>query len=157
MCLLPARPMDSFRTAPLYDQPTLRAGDKIDSATRTTAAVAAAADALCALMLSPNEPALNTLVSDALSYGHSNGKLDTKAEFIADLLSRRSHFITIDITDQTITLAGDTAVLRHTLQAITLDSGQPGKVHLFVLQIWHHTHAGWQLLARQAVRPPSPD
>lgn len=155
MCLLPTRPMDSFRTAPLDDQPTVDAVDHIDSAAQTTAAVAAAADALCALMLSPNEPAFNTLVSESLSYGHSNGKLDTKIDFIGDLLSRRSHFVTIDITDQTIAMAGDTAVLRHTLRAATLDGGQPGTAHLFVLQIWHQTPVGWQLLARQAVRNPS--
>lgn len=156
MRMLPTRPMDSFRTAPLNDHPTVGPVDDIDSADQTTAAVAAAADALCALMLSPNEPALNTLVSEALSYGHSNGKLDTKTDFIGDLLSRRSHFVTIDITDQTIAMAGDTAVLRHTLRATALDSSQPGTVHLFVLQIWHHTHERWQLLARQAVRHPSP-
>ena len=127
-------------------------GEDHMAANAAAPAVAAAAERLRALMVSPQEDALYDLVSDAISYGHSDGKLDTKAAFIGDLLSRRSHFVSIDITNQTIFLAGDVAVLRHALSAATLDGGHPASVQLFVLQIWKSTGEGWQLLARQAVR-----
>ena len=101
----------------------------------------------------PTAPALGALVADDLSYGHSGGKVDTKASFIADLLDGKSDFVTIAITDQTIKVVdGNTAIVRHTLTADTNDSGKPGKVALKILGVWQKQGGSWKLLARQAVR-----
>lgn len=116
-------------------------------------AVAAAAERLRVAMIDPTPAALRALVSDDLSYGHSGGKVDTQASFIADLLDRKSDFVTIAITDQTIKVVdGHTAIVRHTLAADTNDSGKPGKVALKILGIWQKQGGEWKLLARQAVR-----
>ncbi|GER17433.1 nuclear transport factor 2 family protein [Variovorax boronicumulans] len=119
-------------------------------------AVAAAAERLRVAMVDPTPAALRALVSDDLSYGHSGGKVDTQASFIADLLDRKSDFVTIAITDQTIKVVdGNTAIVRHTLTADTNDSGKPGKVALKILGVWQKQGGEWKLLARQAVRLPS--
>jgi hypothetical protein len=93
-------------------------------------------------------------VADDLSYGHSGGKVDTKASFIADLMSGASDFVTIAITDQSIKLVDNVAIVRHTLTADTNDSGKPGKVSIKILGVWQKQGGDWKLLARQAVRPP---
>ena len=104
-------------------------------------------------MVDPTTDGLNALVLDDLSYGHSSGRLDTKESFIGDLMKGASDFVTLNITDQTVKVTGDTAVIRHTLSATTNDSGKPGQVALKVLQVWQKQAAGeWKLLARQAVR-----
>ncbi|MET3375969.1 hypothetical protein ABIC89_005043 [Variovorax boronicumulans] len=119
-------------------------------------AVAAAAERLRVAMVDPTPAALRALVSDDLSYGHSGGKVDTQASFIADLLDRKSDFVTIAITDQTVKVVdGNTAIVRHTLTADTNDSGKPGKVALKILGVWQKQGGEWKLLARQAVRLPS--
>ncbi|MDP9917606.1 hypothetical protein J2W24_003259 [Variovorax boronicumulans] len=119
-------------------------------------AVAAAAERLRVAMVDPTPAALRALVADDLSYGHSGGKVDTQASFIADLLDRKSDFVTIAITDQTIKVVdGNTAIVRHTLTADTNDSGKPGKVALKILGVWQKQGGEWKLLARQAVRLPS--
>lgn len=119
-------------------------------------AVAAAAERLRVAMVDPTPAALRALVADDLSYGHSGGKVDTQASFISDLLDRKSDFVTIAITDQTIKVVdGNTAIVRHTLTADTNDSGKPGKVALKILGIWQKQGGEWKLLARQAVRLPS--
>lgn len=119
-------------------------------------AVAAAAERLRVAMVDPTPAALRALVADDLSYGHSGGKVDTQASFIADLLDRKSDFVTIAITDQTIKVVdGNTAIVRHTLTADTNDSGKPGKVALKILGVWQKQGSEWKLLARQAVRLPS--
>ena len=119
-------------------------------------AVAAAAERLRVAMVDPTPAALRALVADDLSYGHSGGKVDTQASFIADLLDRKSDFVTIAITDQTIKVVdGNTAIVRHTLTADTNDSGKPGKVALKSLGVWQKQGGEWKLLARQAVRLPS--
>ena len=118
-------------------------------------AVAAAAERLRIAMIDPTPTALNALVADDLSYGHSGGKVDTKTSFIADLMDRKSDFVTIAITDQTIKLVDNVAIVRHTLTADTNDSGKPGKVSIKILGVWQKQGGEWKLLARQAVRPPA--
>ncbi|QGW81674.1 nuclear transport factor 2 family protein [Variovorax paradoxus] len=119
----------------------------------TEPAVAAAAERLRVAMIDPTPAALGALVADDLSYGHSGGRVDTKDSFIGDLVAGKSDFVSITITDQTIkVVGGDTAIVRHTLAADTLDSGKPGKVALKILGIWKKQGNDWKLLARQAVR-----
>jgi len=116
-------------------------------------AVAAAAERLRIAMVDPTPGALGALVADDLSYGHSGGRVDTKASFIGDLVAGKSDFVAITISDQTVKVVdGQTAIVRHTLAADTLDSGKPGKVALKILGIWQKQGGDWKLLARQAVR-----
>ena len=116
-------------------------------------AVAAAAEKLRVAMIDPTPAALTALVADDLSYGHSGGRVDTKDSFIGDLIAGKSDFVTIAITDQTIKVVGNTAIVRHTLTADTNDSGKPGKVQIKILGVWQQQQGGqWKLLARQAVR-----
>jgi hypothetical protein len=118
-----------------------------------SADVAAAAERLRIAMIDPSAAALGALVADDLSYGHSGGKVDTKASFIADLVEGRSDFVTIAITEQTIKVVdANTAIVRHALAADTNDSGKPGKVALKILGVWQKQGGSWKLLARQAVR-----
>jgi len=118
------------------------------------AGVAAAAERLRLAMIDPTREALSVLVADDLSYGHSGGKVDTKASFIADLLDGKSDFVSIAITEQTVKVVGDVAIVRHLLTADTNDAGKPGKVSIKILGVWQWQGGSWKLLARQAVRPP---
>lgn len=119
------------------------------------AAVAAAAERLRQAMVDPDPAVLDALLADGLSYGHSNGAIDTKAEFIAGLVNGISDFTAIDISDQTIRVIGDTALVRHTLRATINDAGKPGSVHILILLVWQLQGGHWKLIARQAVRPPA--
>jgi len=115
-------------------------------------AVAAAAERLRLAMIDPTPAALAPLVADDLSYGHSGGRVDTKDSFIGDLVAGKSDFVTIAITDQSIKVVGNSAIVRHTLTADTNDSGKPGKVQIKILGVWQQQGGSWKLLARQAVR-----
>lgn len=114
--------------------------------------VAAAAEKLRVAMIDPTPTALAQLVADDLSYGHSGGRVDTKDSFIGDLIAGKSDFVTIAISDQTIKVVGNTAIVRHTLTADTNDLGKPGKVQIKILGVWQQQGGQWKLLARQAVR-----
>jgi len=122
------------------------------SASADAEAVAAAAEQLRVAMIDPTREALSALVDDNLSYGHSGGKVDTKQSYIDDLLAARSDFVSIAITDQTVKVIGNTAIVRHALNAQTNDSGKPGNVSLKVLGVWQKQGGVWRLIARQAVR-----
>ena len=91
-------------------------------------------------------------VFPALPYGHSGGHVDDKTEFVHKLTSGGSDFVTIELTEQSISVSKNIAVVRHKLNAQTNDNNKPGVVHLAVLLIWQKRHGNWKLLARQAVK-----
>lgn len=104
-------------------------------------------------MIDPTEQALKPLLMDGLSYGHSSGKVDTKTSFVGNLMTGKSDFVTIDLTEQNVQVTDDVAVVRDVFTAKTNSAGKPGEVHLKELQVWKKQPTGnWQLLARQAVK-----
>lgn len=114
--------------------------------------VVAAVETLRKAMVDGDKEALENIAAAALSYGHSSGQLDTKKDFVEKLTNGTSDFVTIELSEQTVALSGDTAIVRHTLTADTNDGGKPGKVKLKVLLVWQKLGGKWKLLARQAVR-----
>jgi ketosteroid isomerase-like protein len=115
-------------------------------------AVASAVEALKKAMIDAHKTALENIAADALSYGHSNGKVEDKAEFVRAIVSGESDFVTINLTEQTIKIAGNAAIVRHKLSATTNNSGKPGTANLALLMVWQKQKGGWKLLARQAVK-----
>ena len=105
-------------------------------------------------MLSADGEQLSSLAHEELTYGHSGGQMQNKQEFVDTFTSGASVFTSIDISDQTICIAGDTAIVRHILKATTNDKGKdPGNVNISILLVWVKSeNNSWKLLARQAVR-----
>ncbi len=119
------------------------------------AAVAAAVENLRKTMIDPTKEALEDLAMKELTYGHSGGKIEDKAAFMEAFISGKSDFKSIELKDQTITVVGKTAIVRHKLFAETLDGGQPGTVKLAIMTVWQKSKGKWRLLARQAVKLPA--
>lgn len=111
-----------------------------------------AVEELRVLMINPDKAKLDALAHPELSYGHSSGKLENKAEFIETLVSKKSDFRRIDFLDQTVFVQKNTAIVRHILEADTFDGGKEGKVKLKILLVWVKEKKAWKLLARQAVK-----
>src|SRR6201986_5245460 len=86
--------------------------------------VGAAVESLRKALIDPDKATLDALVTDDLTYGHSNGNLQDKATFEEALLNKSSDFVTIDLSQQTIKVDGATAWVRHTLSATTNDGGK---------------------------------
>ncbi len=121
--------------------------------TKSEKAVAAAAEKLRVAMLSGNQQDLESVVMDELNYGHSSGMLDDKKLFLDKLVSGKSDFVEINITDQSVQVINKTGIVRHTLSARTNDNNKPGTVNLKILLVFVKDHGQWKLLARQAVKP----
>ena len=114
--------------------------------------VASAVEQLRKAMVAGDSVMLDKLTSPILTYGHSSGKIQDKEEYISDIISGKSDFVTINLTGQMIRLSGNTALVRHVLDATTNDNGKPGTVKLKVLLVWQKIKGNWKLLARQAVK-----
>ena len=115
--------------------------------------VAAATEQLRKAMVEGDRTALENIAAEKLSYGHSGGHIDDKKEFVEKIASGNSDFLSIDITDQTISISGKTAIVRHILTAKTHDKGKDiADVHLRIILVWQKQAGKWRLLARQAVK-----
>lgn len=103
-------------------------------------------------VLESNAAELQQLLADELSYGHSDGHVEGKADFINKISDGTYSFLTMELTAQTIGEAGNIAIVRHELDAKTNDEGKAGEAHLYVLLVWSKYESGWKLVARQAVK-----
>jgi ketosteroid isomerase-like protein len=103
-------------------------------------------------MVDANRADLNAIASEKLSYGHSTGRVENKQEFVENIASGKSDFVSIELKDQTISVSGNTAVARHELHAKTNDGGKPGEAHIKILLVFQKQGGKWLLLARQAVK-----
>lgn len=114
--------------------------------------VAQAVDHLTQAMLHKDIPELQKLTATTLSYGHSSGKVQDKAAFIADIETGKSAFKTLEMQKQTITLSGDTALVRNHFSAQALNGTEVVPTEIENLQIWQKQHGKWLLVGRQAFR-----
>jgi len=111
-----------------------------------------AVEKLRTAMLNGDKSTLENITTEKLSYGHSSGLIEGKKEFVGRLASGASDFVTLELSDQTISISDKVAIVRHTLNAKTNDGGKPGEAHLKVMLIWQKQKGGWKLLARQAIK-----
>ena len=113
-------------------------------------AVSAAVEALRKATIAADKSALEKLTAAELSYGHSSGRVETKAEFIEALVSGKSGFSAIELAGQTVNVVDRIAIVRHVFNATRRKEGD--KVKLFNLTIWMQQQDQWKLLARQAAK-----
>jgi ketosteroid isomerase-like protein len=113
-------------------------------------AVSAAVDALSKAIMAADKSALDKIAAAELSYGHSSGRTENKAEFIDAIVSGKSGFADIKLEGQTVNVVDKIAIVRHMFHATQKKSGE--KVKLFNLTIWMQQQDQWKLLARQAAK-----
>jgi hypothetical protein len=114
------------------------------------AAVSAAVEALRKAMIAADKSSLDQLSLPELSYGHSSGRLENKAEFIEALVSGKSDFSAIELADQTVNVVNNIALVRHVFHGTRAKQGD--KVKLSILTVWLEQQGQWKLLARQAAK-----
>ena len=97
-----------------------------------------------------DKAALDKLVADELTYGHSSGRLETQAEFIADLTSGKAGFSSIELSDQTVASVDNVALVRHVFVGGSRRHGATMK--LSNLTVGLQRHGQWKVIARQATK-----
>jgi len=116
------------------------------------AAVKKAVDDLNKAMIAADKAKLEMLTADAMSYGHSAGKVETKKEFVDVVAGKKTTYKSITISEPTVQVTGNNAVARHTYAVEFESDGKPGSAKIGVMQVWVKDGGNWKLLARQAFR-----
>ncbi len=131
-----------------FVMPVLATSLHAAEASGDTAPVAKAVEALRAAMVAGDGKALKALLHDRLTYSHSDGHQQTKAQVLDELAGKNS-FASLALSDQTIDVVGGVAVVRHVFDSVNnLPEGKTSSAHIKVLQVWTKAGKGWKLLAR---------
>lgn len=124
----------------------------LNAQSKDVEAVSAAVEKLRKAIVNPEKTILEDIASDALSYGHSAGKVQNKAEFVDDLLKGPFDFSSVETANQTISISGKNAIVRHTFIAKATNAGVPTDIKIGIMMVWRKEGSAWKLYARQAFR-----
>ena len=116
------------------------------------AGVKDAVEALRKAMLAQDKTKLEQLSAGELSYGHSSGVVQNKAEFIDGVMNRKATVKSIEFPELKIGIAGNNAVARHLWVSEGEMDGKPTSTKIGILSVWTKQAGNWQLLARQGYK-----
>jgi ketosteroid isomerase-like protein len=116
------------------------------------AAVKENVEALRKALLMADKAQLEQLAADQLSYGHSSGKVQNKAEFVDGVVTRKAVVKSLDFPELTVAVAGDAAIARHLYVSDSETDGKPDHTRIGMLAVWQKQDGSWKLLARQGYK-----
>ena len=104
-------------------------------------------------LVKKNIISINQQTEKALSYGHSNGWVETKTEMIKNLETRYTSYKSIKEDSLQVVISGNVANARFVGDyEVSLNGGNAVVYHLKVLEVWIKKSKRWVLFARQAVK-----
>jgi len=103
-------------------------------------------------LVNKNTASINQQTEKALSYGHSNGFVETKADMIKNLETGFLVYHSFQEDSLKITMDESVANVRFTADIKAIMNNNDTNVHLKVLEVWVKKGKRWLLFARQAVR-----
>ena len=109
-------------------------------------------DTLHKAMVAVDKAQLENLTWPELNYGHSAGRIETKAQFVEALVTKKSILSKIELSKMTTSLVGDLAIVRGHFSGISESTGKPVPTEIELLLIWQKRGGDWKLLARQAYK-----
>ena len=119
------------------------------------AAVTAAVETLRQGLLEADKVKLAQVAADQISYGHSDGRAETKDQFITGVMNRKQTVKSLAFPDLKVSVVGNAAIARHIYLAESELDGKPTTTKIGALQVWQKQEGGWKLLARQGFRLPT--
>src|SRR5262249_42876080 len=114
--------------------------------------VLAALDAWKAAMMKKDRAAFEKVFHPDLTFAHSSGLIETKAQAIEHVCGGAATFEGIDFADTKVRVYGNTALVTGKVDYHQKENGTVNLVKLVVLTTWLKGPHGWQMVARQAAR-----
>jgi hypothetical protein len=110
-------------------------------------------EALRKAMMAKDKGQFEILCADELTYGHSSGKLESKAEFITGATSPKWHWKSLEFVQPSTKLVGDAGIARSIMTgAYEIEGGTIKSISDGVLMVWQRQGSQWRLIARQAYK-----
>ena len=104
-------------------------------------------------LLQKDEAVLRSVLHKDLSYGHSNGWIQSKSDIMNDFKSGKLTYNKIENNSSAIvTMNKKYATVKTNTNSEGAVNGTAFKLTLHVMQFWLKTKKGWQLIARQSAK-----
>jgi len=103
-------------------------------------------------LVNKNTVSINQQTDKALSYGHSNGWVETKTDVIKDLETGYISYQVFKEDSITLAINGNLANVRFVADITANLKGTTSSFRLRVLEVWMKKGKRWILFARQAVK-----
>ena len=104
--------------------------------------------------LKQDKAALESMTAPQLTYSHSDGRIEDKAQFIKGVMDRKATVKSLEYPEMAVYVVGNTGVARHLWVSQTELDGKVTDTKIGVMQVWQKDGGGWKLLARASYRLP---
>ena len=95
---------------------------------------------------------LNQILSDDLTYTHSSGETQGKAEFIASVRSKELQYHSIEFESANVRFYGNAVLISSHVRVQVTAAGHDQSVHACFLHVWVKKNGRWQMVAHQATK-----
>ena len=106
-------------------------------------------------LLEGDRTKLEQVTAGQISYGHSDGRVETKEQFIHAVMTRKQVVKSLAFPELKVAVVGDAAIARHIYLAESELEGKQTTTRIGALQVWQKQNGSWKLLARQGFRLPA--
>lgn len=103
-----------------------------------------------------NATTLDGLLAIELTYGHSGGAIENRAEALKNATTNGNTYANMKMDGFSVFFAGKSAIVRYVLEVDQTNTAGTVHLKLGMLQVWVKQQKQWKLTARQAVKLPQP-
>lgn len=97
---------------------------------------------------------LGEILRDDLTYIHSSGQLETKAQVLDEIATGKLKYRAVVPSEQGVRVFGDWAIVTGRAQLKVASGGKPLGFWVRFTEVWVRSQGGWQLTAWQSTRLP---
>src|SRR5262245_8455077 len=130
-------------------------GSSVGADPADEAAVAQNVETLRKAIFEADKGKLDQVASAQISYGHSDGRVENKEEFITGVMTRKQIVKSLAFPELKVSVVGNAAIARHIYLAESERDGKATTTRIGALQVWQKQDGAWKLLARQGFRLPA--
>jgi hypothetical protein len=96
--------------------------------------------------------AIQDLVADSLTYGHSTGVIENKPVMLHNAVHSAEVYSNLSTERLAAVKAGDGVIVRYILRGDVVKNADAYPLNIGVMQVWAKNNGKWRLFARQAVK-----
>lgn len=105
-----------------------------------------------AAMVQGDLETLEGLLTEDLTYTHSNGQVETRAQFLEAIRSGTLRYLAVEPSDAVVRVHGETAIVTGGAKLRVSSQGRELTVPVRFIEVWVKSGGAWKMAAWQSTR-----